>query len=78
MILPAITGVEGCTQSSLKTSTWTRLGLRKFFFNRRGVKHWKRLLREVSQSVPSLSVSKRYLNSALNMLYLLVSPEVVM
>ncbi|KAK4819768.1 hypothetical protein QYF61_011368 [Mycteria americana] len=55
-----------------------RLDIRKHFFTESVVKHWNRpFLREVVDAL-CLSVSKRHLDNALNnMLYLLVSPEVV-
>ena len=54
-----------------------RVDIGKHFFTERMVKHWNRLPKEVVD-VPSPSVFKRHLDNALNdMVYILVSPEVV-
>ena len=53
--------VQSCARGSLD---WT---LGKHFFTKRVVKHWNRLPREVVV-VPNLSVFKRHLDNALNML----------
>jgi len=42
-----------------------RLDIRKQFFTKKVIKHWKRLHREVVDA-PSLSVFKRHLDNALN------------
>ncbi|PKU49520.1 hypothetical protein llap_229 [Limosa lapponica baueri] len=44
-----------------------RPGIRKHFFTERAANHWNRLPREVVNA-PSLSVFKRHLDNALNML----------